>query len=216
MTTASWQEPAGLAAPGWRDSNSDPPLEVVPGGGGVGGLTCDSLSSWWPTSPTTRPPPPCCSRSAPSATSGQNHEGVRHRADESHHPADRLRPPQADPTLGPRIFAETSGWPEPARRLELSALVVHPGPRVGSWREVALLGAMPAARDLCCERKHRHRMTSSDAAIVPLTLASCVVACRLLLSGCRLFAACSPPMGSAHRRPSGPRTMGPWLGCHSA
>jgi hypothetical protein len=36
-------------------------------------------------------------------------------------------------------------------------------------------------------------MTSGDALIVPLTSASAVVVCRLLLSGRRLFAACSPP-----------------------
>jgi hypothetical protein len=36
-------------------------------------------------------------------------------------------------------------------------------------------------------------MTSGDAAIVPLTLAFRVVACRLLSAGCRAFAACSPP-----------------------
>ena len=69
---------------------------------------------------------------------------------------------------------------------------------------------------LPCERTHRRPLTSGDASIMPPTLASCVVACRLLSSGCRLFAACSPPMGSAHWRPSGPRTMGLWLSCHSA
>jgi len=37
-------------------------------------------------------------------------------------------------------------------------------------------------------------VTSSDASIEPLTLAFAVVACRLLLSGCRAFAACSPPV----------------------
>jgi hypothetical protein len=36
-------------------------------------------------------------------------------------------------------------------------------------------------------------MTSGDAAIVPLTLASGVVLGRLMLSGCRAFAAYSPP-----------------------
>jgi hypothetical protein len=44
------------------------------------------------------------------------------------------------------------------------------------------------------ERKHRHLVTRRNASIMPLTLAFAVVACRLLLSGCRgvrrLFAAC--------------------------
>jgi hypothetical protein len=33
---------------------------------------------------------------------------------------------------------------------------------------------------------------------VPLTLAFAVVACRLVLTGCTVFAACSPPAGSVH------------------
>jgi hypothetical protein len=36
-------------------------------------------------------------------------------------------------------------------------------------------------------------MTCGDAVIVPLTLASSAVACRLLSADCRVFAACSPP-----------------------
>jgi hypothetical protein len=51
---------------------------------------------------------------------------------------------------------------------------------------------------LACEHKHRHLMTSGNASITRLTLAFGVVACRLLLSGCRAFAACSPP--AAHSR----------------
>jgi hypothetical protein len=38
-------------------------------------------------------------------------------------------------------------------------------------------------------------MTTGDASSVSLTLAFGVVACRLLLSGWVLFAACSPPIG---------------------
>jgi hypothetical protein len=51
------------------------------------------------------------------------------------------------------------------------------------------------AFDYCRERKHRRPLTSGDASIVPLTLASGVVVCRLLLPRCRAFAACSPPAG---------------------
>jgi hypothetical protein len=52
-------------------------------------------------------------------------------------------------------------------------------------------------RPLPRERKHRHLVTSGDASIAPLTLAFAVVACRLLPSRCRVFAACSPPGGFA-------------------
>ena len=48
---------------------------------------------------------------------------------------------------------------------------------------------------LPCERKHPHLDTSGNASIAPLTLAFAVVACRLVPSGCRFFAACSPPGG---------------------
>jgi hypothetical protein len=51
---------------------------------------------------------------------------------------------------------------------------------------------------LLCERKHRHPVTSGNASIAPLTLAFAVVVCRLLPSGCRVFAAYSPPAGSVH------------------
>jgi hypothetical protein len=44
---------------------------------------------------------------------------------------------------------------------------------------------------LLCEHKHGHRLTSSNAATLPLTLASGVVVCRLLPVGCRVFAACA-------------------------
>ena len=40
-----------------------------------------------------------------------------------------------------------------------------------------------------------HLVTSSDASIGPLALASGVVVCRLLPVGCRAFTACSPPIG---------------------
>jgi hypothetical protein len=49
---------------------------------------------------------------------------------------------------------------------------------------------------LPCERKHRHLVTRRNASIAPLTLTFAVVACRLVLSGCRVFAAYSPPGGS--------------------
>jgi hypothetical protein len=45
-----------------------------------------------------------------------------------------------------------------------------------------------------CERKHRHLATSGYPSIAVLTLAFAVVAYRLVLSGCRAFAACSPPV----------------------
>ena len=38
------QESEGLAAAGWGDSNSGPPLEGLPGGGCAGCLTCGSLA----------------------------------------------------------------------------------------------------------------------------------------------------------------------------
>jgi hypothetical protein len=41
-------------------------------------------------------------------------------------------------------------------------------------------------------------VTSGDASIAPLTLASRVVECRLLPSRYRVFAACSPPAGSGY------------------
>jgi hypothetical protein len=50
--------------------------------------------------------------------------------------------------------------------------------------------------DNCRERKHRHLLTRRNASIPPLTLAFAVVACRLLLPGCRAFAACSAPASS--------------------
>jgi hypothetical protein len=53
--------------------------------------------------------------------------------------------------------------------------------------------ATATTRDHRSENKHGRRMTSSNAVIVPLTLPSRVVACPLLLVGCRVFAACSPP-----------------------
>ena len=43
-----------------------------------------------------------------------------------------------------------------------------------------------------CENKHGPHVTSSNASIMPLALASSVVACRLLPVSCRGFA-CSPP-----------------------
>jgi hypothetical protein len=46
---------------------------------------------------------------------------------------------------------------------------------------------------LACEHKHRHLLTRRNASIAPLTLAFGVIACRMLPSGCRVFAACSPP-----------------------
>jgi hypothetical protein len=46
-----------------------------------------------------------------------------------------------------------------------------------------------------CENKYGRRGTRGDAVIVPPTLASSVATCRLLLPGCSVFAACSPPAG---------------------
>ena len=40
-----------------------------------------------------------------------------------------------------------------------------------------------------------HLVTTRNASIEPLTLTFAVVASRLLPSGCRAFAACSPPAG---------------------
>jgi hypothetical protein len=46
---------------------------------------------------------------------------------------------------------------------------------------------------LPCEDKHGRQVTSGNAVIGTLTLAFAVVVCRLVLPGCRAFAACSPP-----------------------
>jgi hypothetical protein len=43
VTTASWARAWRARGSGWGDSNSSPPSEVLPGGRGVGGLTCGSL-----------------------------------------------------------------------------------------------------------------------------------------------------------------------------
>jgi hypothetical protein len=48
-------------------------------------------------------------------------------------------------------------------------------------------------RPLSRENKHGRTLTSSNASFMPLTLASGLVACRLLPVGCRLFAAYLPP-----------------------
>jgi hypothetical protein len=46
------------------------------------------------------------------------------------------------------------------------------------------------------ENKHGRPMTCGDTVIGPLTLASSVIVCRLLLSSGRVFAACLPPVSS--------------------
>jgi hypothetical protein len=65
-------------------------------------------------------------------------------------------------------------------------------------------------RPLPCENKHGRPATSGDASIGPLTLASSVVACRLLPAGCRAFAARLPP---ADRVARGVR-HGTWVMTH--
>jgi hypothetical protein len=52
---------------------------------------------------------------------------------------------------------------------------------------------------LPCERKPGHPWTSNNAAMVAPTLAFAVVAYWLLLSGCRVFAACSPPTAQSRQ-----------------
>jgi hypothetical protein len=59
----------------------------------------------------------------------------------------------------------------------------------------------PNQRLLPCERKHRHLLTRRNASIPPLTMAFAVVACRLVLSDCKGYAACSPPVGLARGHP---------------
>jgi hypothetical protein len=65
------------------------------------------------------------------------------------------------------------------------------------------------------ERKHGRRATSSDAVVVPSTLASGVVVCRVLPAGYRAFAACSPPASpwppprACEPVPSDPGSVGP-------
>jgi Phage integrase, N-terminal SAM-like domain len=56
----------------------------------------------------------------------------------------------------------------------------------------ARYGVTASCRSLLCEREHHHLVTSGNPSIAPLTLASAVVAYRLLSSDCRAFAACSP------------------------
>jgi hypothetical protein len=53
--------------------------------------------------------------------------------------------------------------------------------------------AAATTQDHRSENKYGRPMTSGDASIVPLSLASSVVGCQLLSAGCRVFAACSPP-----------------------
>jgi hypothetical protein len=60
---------------------------------------------------------------------------------------------------------------------------------------------------LSCERKHARRWTSNNAAIVLPTLAFAVVAGWLLLPGCKVFAACWPPGGSASLSVTIPRPI---------
>jgi hypothetical protein len=55
-----------------------------------------------------------------------------------------------------------------------------------------------------CENKHGHPLTSGDVAIMAATLASSVVAGRLLPPSCREFAACSTPADRVARQQARP------------
>jgi hypothetical protein len=110
-------------------------------------------------------------------------------------------PPAPCPSTASSEHSSASDWPTGllSRRME---------PRRPSWRELfgeavsrwvrrTSIRWIVEARPLPCERKHGRRLTSGDASIVLLTLASSVVVCRLVLLGCTTFAACSPPAGTA-------------------
>ena len=55
-----------------------------------------------------------------------------------------------------------------------------------------------------CEDKHGCRASWRNAAMVALALVFGDIAYRLVLSGCRVFAAYSPPAGSVHGSRDGP------------
>jgi uncharacterized protein with GYD domain len=59
------------------------------------------------------------------------------------------------------------------------------------------MSAIPRHGSLPCEDKHGRLVTSGDAVMVLPTLAFAAVVCRLLSTGCRAFAACSPPVDTA-------------------
>jgi hypothetical protein len=100
------------------------------------------------------------------------------------------------PTLGARIFAGTTGMAGAGSPTGVLCSG-SPPPRVrAAGGSRASTGTIPqGAGPLLCEDKYGRRVTSGDATIGPLTLAPSVVLCRLMLSGCRAFAACSPPAG---------------------
>jgi hypothetical protein len=72
-----------------------------------------------------------------------------------------------------------------------------PPPRAGLSVGLASPGAIPRHGSLPCEDKHGRLVTSGDAVMVLPTLAFAAVVCRLLSTGCRAFAACSPPVDTA-------------------
>jgi len=95
-----------------------------------------------------------------------------------------------DPATPP---TSNRGCPPPRRRAGDRLGVVDINPRIGLG-QVARRGSEPWP--LLCEPKHRGLVTSGNASIAPLNLAFVVVVCRLVLPGCRMFAACSPPIRS--------------------
>jgi hypothetical protein len=78
--------------------------------------------------------------------------------------------------------------------------------RQGSLMGCTLSGLWP----LWCENKHGRRVSRRNAATVAPTLAVAVVACRLVLAGCRGFAACSPPVGGRCIRTDFEDPGAPW------
>jgi hypothetical protein len=71
-----------------------------------------------------------------------------------------------------------------------------PIPRHNDSEALAVTSLNLTLWPLPSERKHRHLVTRRNPSIAPLTLAFGVVVHRLLPSGCRAFAACSPPAGT--------------------
>jgi hypothetical protein len=108
----------------------------------------------------------------PPGHRGHETAAGRRRAGSPHVPGARDWPGWSDKPRSPRSWSPSAKRASPTAR----ALVTH-------------------GRPLLCENKHGCHVTSSGASIVPATLASSVIVCRLLPVGCRAFAACSPPAG---------------------
>ena len=99
----------------FRDTVAGPRTTVAWSSGTAAGFACccgrlvSATWSWWPISPTTRRAPPSAADRCPWQHPDHDHDGVRCRADKRHHPANRLRPPPADPDPGIKDLRWTTG-----------------------------------------------------------------------------------------------------------